>query len=61
METFTPECVYLTKMDSSGNTNIGYPGVQAAATAAEVSARAEIAGRNGQATVTGTSTIKLAR
>lgn len=56
----SPEAAYLTKVDSSGNSNIGFTGLQAAATAAEVAARVEIAGRNGLATTTG-GAIKLAR
>lgn len=57
---FLPEVSYFTKKDSSGNSNIGYPGTQAQATAAEAVARTEIASRELATTLTGGS-IAVAR
>ncbi len=58
--TALPETTYFTKKDSSGNSNIGFPGTQAQATAAEVAARLEIASREAATALTGGS-IVLAR
>ncbi|MGZ6852654.1 MAG: hypothetical protein ACXVGB_00610 [Mycobacteriaceae bacterium] len=60
MASSLPEVAYFTKKDSSGNSNIGYPGTQAQATAAEAIARTELAARDAATSVTGGS-ITLAR
>lgn len=57
---FNSDVTYFSRKDSSGNSNIGYPGTQTAATASEVAARLELASRNAYTAATGGS-IALAR